>query len=277
MGYLGTYRDVGLSKMDIIVILKSIANKALLFDQGLVTKNHQSIFSFSDDLPKFLTTYNPKSYFNDYCNERISEFEKKLRLRLMTKEELSKDEEVSFPRKELTRNDKYFKNKDNKIGSFVSKEQEARPAVEKTQPNTNLRDSESSDLKLQAFESRDQVSSYPPKKEKEGFKERDPRFSMKNPKLGGNERGERGKLQYKGRNRNDSFSKEVRKSPQKRVSSKSSSSSQSSSRSSNKGKERSRTVSSKRKDKRQSRPSTSSSRRSSSSIKSSMKLPRQRK
>lgn len=77
MGYTGTYRDVGLTKMDIIVILKSIANKSLLFDQGLVTRNYQSIFSYQqEDLVQFLNSYNPKSYFNDYCNERISEFEK---------------------------------------------------------------------------------------------------------------------------------------------------------------------------------------------------------
>lgn len=123
MGYTGTYRDVGLTKMDIIVILKSIANKSILFDQGLVTKNYQSIFKVQEDLIQFLNSYNAKSYFNDYCNERISEFERKLRYRLLSASELEKDEQVSFPRKEMTSKDR-LKPKENRPNSIKTKEAE---------------------------------------------------------------------------------------------------------------------------------------------------------
>lgn len=271
MGYLGTYRDVGLTKMDIIVILKSIANKALLFDQALVAKNHQSIFSFSDDLPRFLTTYNPKSYFNDYCNERISEFEKKLRARLMTPEELAKDQDVSFPRKELTRNDKYFKQKDFKDykGSASGpKEQGYQPPSQSNQPRKT---SQSPEFKNQHFESRDQKSTnYPQINAKDSYRQRDPRFSSK----GAPPENEVFKPEFKERQKEDALPKPKSKERQRLNSSRSSSSSKSSS---NHRKRNSRSNSSHNKDRRRSSSSSSSSRRSTSSNKSNPRLPRQRK
>lgn len=142
MGYLGTYRDVGLTKMDIVVILKSITNKALLFDTMLVARNHQSIFSYSDDLPQFLSTYNPKTYFSDYCSERISDFERRLKQRLMTGEELAAGQEVSFPRKEMTANAGRFRPRDARpVQAATQREPEADNDREQEQVRRGGRES----------------------------------------------------------------------------------------------------------------------------------------
>lgn len=174
MGYTGTYRDVGLTKMDIIVILKSIANKSLLFDQGLVTRNYQSIFNYQDDLMQFLNSYNPKSYFNDYCNERISEFERKLRQRLLTVEEMQKDEQVSFPRKEMTAREKY-KSKDSTF-SFKTKTKQNEDEL----PLEETKSRNSPDSVQIPENSLTKIVSAPPKlienKSKDAVNFKDPRF-----------------------------------------------------------------------------------------------------
>lgn len=101
MGYDGTFRDIGLSKQDIVIVLKSIVNKALLYDSNLVTKNYQSIFTYSNDLTGFLDAYNPKSYFTDYSSEKIGDFERRLKYKILSQKELETDGDISFPRKEI--------------------------------------------------------------------------------------------------------------------------------------------------------------------------------
>ena len=93
-------RSIGLLKQDIITICKTILNRSILYDNSLYSKNYQSIFSFDSDLPNFLQYYNPKTYFDDYSNEKMSTFERSLRNRLMDEDELKKDKFVNFPRRE---------------------------------------------------------------------------------------------------------------------------------------------------------------------------------
>ena len=181
MGYNGTYKDVGLTKMDIIVILKSIANKTLLFDQDLVTRNYQSIFNYREDLIQFLNSYNPKSYFNDYCNERISEFEKKLRFRLLTPDEISKDEQVSFPRKEMTAREKY-RPKDYKGSNQPPKHGEAADLDTRNPPSRNTKGSEKPN-DLRPIKNTSAPSKFLENKNRERFISKDPRTQNQGQKI----------------------------------------------------------------------------------------------
>jgi histone-lysine N-methyltransferase SETD2/UMP-CMP kinase len=54
MSLQGGYKNIGLTKGDIITICKSILNRVILYDDSLYSKNYQSIFPFDSDLPNFL-------------------------------------------------------------------------------------------------------------------------------------------------------------------------------------------------------------------------------
>jgi hypothetical protein len=103
MSLQGGYKNIGLTKGDIITICKSILNRVILYDDSLYSKNYQSIFPFDSDLPNFLQYYNPKTYFEYYSIDRISNFERSLRNKLMTEEEMKREKQVSFPRKSQKR------------------------------------------------------------------------------------------------------------------------------------------------------------------------------
>lgn len=108
MGYEGTYRHIGLEKQDILVVLKSIVNKTLLYDSSMVFNNYQSIFNpYPAQLREFLHSYKPKTYFLDYSHEKIGDFERRLKMRILSSTELDKEGEINFPKKEsVHRNDK---------------------------------------------------------------------------------------------------------------------------------------------------------------------------
>lgn len=117
MGFDGSYRDIGLDKTDIITVLKSIVNKTLLYDSALSSMSYQSIFNYNFDITSFLNQYQPKTYFPDYSSEKIIDFEKKLKSRLLNEKEIEKDGEISFPKKEIVKNENYrFNNRENRDG-----------------------------------------------------------------------------------------------------------------------------------------------------------------
>lgn len=261
MGYLGTYKDVGLTKMDIIVILKSITNKALLFDTLLVARNHQSIFSYSDDLPQFLSSYNPKTYFTDYCSERISDFERRLKQRLMTGAELAVGEEVSFPRKEMTANAGRYRQRDNRplgIRDFDTRDRPTNIQREHREEERPLREEQ----RQKPYQS--PVENYQQSRDRGA---RDPRMARKSTNYEKpDHQQDSGKRKSVARNRKDSKTRQIKS----RSSSSSNSSSESQKKEQNiKNKRADSQSKSKAKEKRKNATS-SSSKDSSSSNKSSI-------
>lgn len=95
----GGYKNIGLTKNDVITICKLMINKVVYYDSSLFSRNYQSIFSFDSELPNFLEYYNPKTYFDYYSPDKVPVFEKNLRDRLMTSEEIENDSNVQFPKK----------------------------------------------------------------------------------------------------------------------------------------------------------------------------------
>lgn len=95
----GSYKSIGLTKSDVVTICKLMINKVVYYDSSLFSRNYQSIFPFDSELPNFLEYYNPKTYFDYYSPTKIPIFEKNLRDRLMTKDEIENDFNVQFPKR----------------------------------------------------------------------------------------------------------------------------------------------------------------------------------
>ena len=109
MGYDGSYKSLGLDKESIILILKCMVNKLMLPDSGMDSnqnskidsKNFKTIFPpTSSDRHEFISRYRAKSYISDTSKEKIIDFERKLRAKILSKDELEKDMEINFPRRD---------------------------------------------------------------------------------------------------------------------------------------------------------------------------------
>ena len=134
MGYDGSYQQIGLTKADIVLVLKSIVNKTLLFDENLQQSfsSYQSIFSFDSDFIAFLKKYNPKAYLSEYSYQKVAEFEASLRRKLLSDKEIERDGEIKFPKKEVIRNDNYRMQREARIkASFLDKESEEEESVKR--------------------------------------------------------------------------------------------------------------------------------------------------
>lgn len=120
---VGGYKHIGLVKRDVITICKLMINKAVFYDNSLFSRNYQSIFPFDSELPNFLEYYKPKTYFDYYSTDNIPTFEKNLRARLMTSDEIENDSDVQFPKK-ISR---YSPSNKRYSGKRPSKEKEKEP------------------------------------------------------------------------------------------------------------------------------------------------------
>jgi len=148
MGYDGSYREIGLDRGDILVVLKSIVNKTLLYDKGMVGNNYQSIFSsYPSELRNFLHSYKPRTYFSDYSNEKIGDFEKKLKKRILNEQEQEKDGEINFPKKEVNSRPEKIRPRDMKTGFTRRELEETMGAVVEDPEVKSKKSSESRDVR----------------------------------------------------------------------------------------------------------------------------------
>jgi hypothetical protein len=102
------YRELGLEWKDVVLILKSMINKIVLTEPSMSVKNFQTVLNQSSQLREFIDNYKAATYFSEYANEKLIDFEKRLRDKLLDQKEQEEDPDYQYWRRDQGMNPRVY-------------------------------------------------------------------------------------------------------------------------------------------------------------------------
>lgn len=94
------YKELSLDWKDVVLVLKSMVNKVVLSEPSMSVKNFQTVLHQSPGLREFIDNYKPTTYFSEYASEKLIDFERRLRDKLLDPQEQEDDPDAFFWRRE---------------------------------------------------------------------------------------------------------------------------------------------------------------------------------